>query len=117
MASNSNWTIETVFGVIIFTIIAIPVWIIYGPIYIILKTIATIWQPYLYKKQLDEWDKEYQIYLEEDIYADFADPPTYGTFLGVGPWFKKDYKDRQLERTTFETDDGLIIFLTEDSTE
>lgn len=89
MDSNSNWTIETAFFAIIFTIIAIPFWILYGPFYIIIKTIATIGQPYFYKKELKKWHKHYQG-LKNGIYVDYPPPPSYGTFLGVGPWFKKD---------------------------
>lgn len=88
MASNSNWTFKTVSFAVIFTIIAIPFWILFGPIYIILKTIATVWQTYLFKKQSGKWDKEYQECLKKGIYIDY--PPSYGTFLGVAPWFKKD---------------------------
>lgn len=89
MASSKNWTTETAFGVIIFIIIAIPFWILFSPFYIILKTIATILQPYLLKKQSEKWDKEYQECLKKGVYIDY--PPSYGTFLGVTPWFKKDY--------------------------
>lgn len=88
MTSKSNWTIGMVFAAILLTILALPFWIIFGPFYIILKTIATIWQPYFYKKQSEKWDKYYQECLKKGIYVDY--PPTYGTFLGVGPWFKKD---------------------------
>jgi|GEM_PF-6012652 hypothetical protein len=88
MASNSKWTIDKAFVVMIFIIVAIPVWIICGPFYVIIKTIATIFQPYFYKKQSEEWNKYYQECLKEGIYVDY--PPSYGTFCGVGPWFKKD---------------------------
>lgn len=88
MDSNSNWTIKTAFFAIIFTIIAIPFWILYGPFCIIIKTIATIGQPYFYRKELKKWYKDNQEYIKKGIYVD--EPPSYGTFLGVGPWFKKD---------------------------
>lgn len=88
MDSNSNWTIMTAFFAIIFTIIAIPFWILYGPFCIIIKTIATIGQPYFYKKQSEKWNKHYQECLKKGIWIDY--PPSYGTFLGEGPWFKKD---------------------------
>lgn len=87
MGSNSNWTIDKAFFAVIFTIIAIPFWILFGPFYIILKTIATIWQPYFFKKQSEEWNKYYQECLKKGIHIDY--PPSYGTFLGVEPWFKK----------------------------
>lgn len=78
------------FFFIIFAIIAIPFWILFGPIYIILKTIATIWQPYFYKKQSEKWDRQYQECQEKGIWIDY--PPSYGTFLGVKPWSAKDYE-------------------------
>lgn len=89
MASSKNWTTKTAFGVIIFIIIAIPFWILFSPFYIILKTIATILQPYLLKKQSEKWNKEYQECRKKGVYIDY--PPSYGTFFGVTPWFKKDY--------------------------
>lgn len=83
MASNSKWTIDTAFLAIIFIIVAIPVWIICGPFYVIIKTIATIFQPYFYKKQSEKWNKYYQECLKKGMYVDY--PPSYGTFCGIGP--------------------------------
>lgn len=52
MDSNSIWTIDAVLIAIIFITIGIPLWIIWGPFYVIIKTIVTIWQPYFYKKKI-----------------------------------------------------------------
>lgn len=84
-----NWIIKTVFIVIIIIFIGIPFWILFGPFYIIIKTIVTIWQPYFHKKQSEKWNKLYQEYRMKGIYIDY--PPSCGTFLGVGPWFKRDF--------------------------
>lgn len=68
-------------------LIVFPIGLLFLSICIILKKIATIWQPYFYKKQSKEWNKHYQECLKKGIYIDY--PPSYGTFLGVEPWFKK----------------------------
>lgn len=59
----------TTFGcIVLLTIVAIPFWIVWGPIYLILRTIVTILQPYLYKRQSIEWNKSYQENLKHGIY-------------------------------------------------
>lgn len=93
--TKSHWTIKTASIAIIITIIAsplwIPFWILWGPIYLIFKTIVTIWQPYFFKKQSIKWDKLYQENRKQDIFIDY--PPTEGKLLGIGPWHwnKKEY--------------------------
>lgn len=83
-AEDTPWTLKTASFALIFTIIAIPFWVVYAPIYVIIKTLATVFQPYLYKKQRDEWNKMYQEYLKKGIHIDY--PPTEGTLFGIGPW-------------------------------
>lgn len=84
MKGQSHWTFKTVCGAILLTLIALPFWLIWGPFYIIIRTIVTIWQPILYKKQSAKWNKAYQENLEEGIHIDY--PPTEGTIMGIGPW-------------------------------
>lgn len=60
MILDTPWTLKTASFALIFTIIAIPFWLVCAPIYVIIKTLATVFQPYLYKKQSDEWNEMYQ---------------------------------------------------------
>ncbi len=90
MASNCNWT-KKLSELFFFIIITIPFWIIFSPFYIILKTIATALQPYLFKIQRKTWNKRYQECLKKGIHIDY--PPSYGTFLGIAPWGKKEFND------------------------
>lgn len=108
MDSNSIWTIDAVLIAIIFITIGIPLWIIWGPFYVIIKTIVTIWQPYFYKKKLDKWEQACQESLKGDEVPDIEDPPSYGTFWGIGPWFKKklDKREQMCQESIW---DGRVI--------
>lgn len=107
MVSNSIWTIDAVLIAIIFITIGIPLWIIWGPFYVIIKTIVTIWQPYFYKKELDKWEQGCPE-IEADELPDYEDPPSYGTFWGIGPWFKKklDKREQMCQESIW---DGRVI--------
>lgn len=86
-------------GIIILLIIISPIW---GPIYVLIKTIVTIWQPYFKRQCYLEWHKEVNRIAKKMgkkyIYADY--PPTVGTFCGIGPWNRKKYD--------FDYDDDLL---------
>lgn len=81
MTSNSKWKKVKSFFIVIGAIIAIPLYILLLPI---IKTIVTIMEPYLYRKQTEKFDKVYQEYRKKDIYIDF--PPEHGTLWEIGPW-------------------------------
>lgn len=59
-------------------------------IYVIVRTIVTIWQPYFYKKQSNDWNSIYQEYLRKGIYIDY--PPRVGRLFGIPPWGYKSEK-------------------------
>lgn len=84
MPIESRWTLKTATAVLIFTIIALPFWMIWGPIYVIIRTIVTIWQPYLYRIQSERWNELYQEQIRKGIFIDY--PPAQGTIFGIGPW-------------------------------
>lgn len=81
MTSNSKWKKVKSFFIVIGAIIAIPVYILLLPI---IKTIVTIIEPYLYRRQTEGFDKSYQGWLRK-VYIDF--PPIHGTLWEIGPWF------------------------------
>lgn len=84
---KSQWTLKTLGCAVVFIIFAIPVWVVWGPFYLIIRTIVTIWQPYFYKRQHDSWNEAYQEALRNGVYIDY--PPTEGTLFGIGPWNSK----------------------------
>ena len=77
-------------------IVMLPVML---PFIIIIKTVVTIWQPCFYKSSLNyyeerrkEWNHIASEYCKKGIHIDY--PPTkpkYGSFLGIGPWYKKSF--------------------------
>lgn len=85
--------LQSIFRIIIVSIlmlIVFPIGLLFLPICIILKTIATIWQPYFYKKQSKECNKHYQEYRKKGICIDYL--PSYGTFWECPLGSKKDYE-------------------------
>lgn len=69
--------------VAVFVIIAIPFWIIMGPFILIYKLLEALLQPYLLKKQTEEWNKMYQEKLKQGIHIDY--PPTKGSLIELLP--------------------------------
>ena len=74
--------------IILFIILALPFWIIFLPFYLIIKTIVTIWQPYFYKKDSEQFNEAYQKALSKGIHIDY--PPSVGKLFGIGSWGMKD---------------------------
>lgn len=81
---KSQWTFKTLGCAVVFTIVAIPFWIVWVPFYLIIRTIVTIWQPYFYKKKQESWRKACQEAARSGEYIDY--PPTMGTLFGIRPW-------------------------------
>lgn len=65
-------------------VIGIPFLITFAPVYLILRTIVTIWQPYFYKKEQENWRKACQEAARNGEYIDY--PPAEGTLFGIRPW-------------------------------
>lgn len=94
MSDKTEWTFHARYAAFAFTLIAIPLWIILGPIFITYKLIESILQPCFLKKQKKEWDKMYQEYLKKGIYIDY--PPTRGSLIGLlqlNKWIIEDDED------------------------
>ncbi|MBD5340866.1 MAG: hypothetical protein HDR94_04755 [Bacteroides sp.] len=81
---------EIIKEIIEIVLITIPFWILLGPIIIILKTLATIFQPYLYRREQTDWYKSIAEDTRKGIFHDY--PPSYGRLFGVGPWNKRDFQ-------------------------
>lgn len=61
-------------------IIAIPCLMLFPVMYVILKTFATILQPYLFARDSSKWYKS----IPPGEHADY--PPKFGRLFGFGPW-------------------------------
>lgn len=90
MSEKSRWSILTICKISILILIAIPFWILFGPYVIIYKLVETILQPYLLRKQCEEWDERYQDSLKQGVLIDY--PPKHGSLMKALPlkWLFND---------------------------
>lgn len=97
MPEKLRWIKLTICEICTFTLIAIPLWILFGPFIIIYKLVETILQPYLLMKQRKEWNEMYQDCLKQEIRIDY--PPIRGSLMRELPLkllFDYDDEDEDL---------------------
>lgn len=83
MEERTSWTLKSLLFAIAFTIIAIPIWIIIGPFFLICKLLEIILQPYLLRKAKKEFNEAYIENLKKGIWIDY--PPTWGSLTVLLP--------------------------------
>lgn len=81
--------------IICFVVFGIPLWLIFGPFYLLIKIIVTVFQPYILRVQKKQWNKYYNECLRKGIYIDY--PPSVGKLFGIGPFRIGKYKNWSYE--------------------